>query len=75
MRKLWWIRVGPAQFSTFTMRKKSWKVSPRDIRGCLAWKKTDLGSRPDFLSGCETLWGKILNLLSLVFPGLEKEKS
>lgn len=26
MKKLWWIRVGPAQFSTFTMRKKSWKV-------------------------------------------------
>lgn len=26
MKKLWWIRVGPVQFSTFTMRKKSWKV-------------------------------------------------
>lgn len=28
MKKLWWIRVGPAQFSTSTMRRKSWKVSP-----------------------------------------------
>jgi len=26
MKRLWWIRVGPVQFSTFTMRKRSWKV-------------------------------------------------
>ncbi|XP_069902635.1 electroneutral sodium bicarbonate exchanger 1 isoform X7 [Globicephala melas] len=26
MKKLWWIRVGPVQFSTSTMRKKSWKI-------------------------------------------------